>query len=94
MAWHRQPDHDSRGSFNQFAKIFGGYLDGTRQDAVFGGAADHGYTLHSKQQGRVFDYHFDIYNPTSGPVGLVKHFFVEVINGHVGSPCLDPAWAQ
>jgi hypothetical protein len=77
-----------------FDSIFGGTLDGTRQGAVFGGAADLGYTLHSKDQGSQFDFHFDVYNPTAGPISLVKHFVVEVIGGHLASPCLDPAWAK
>jgi RHS repeat-associated protein len=80
--------------FAQFDNIFGGKLDGTRQGAVFGSAAQLNYTLHSKDQNTQFDFHFDIYNPLSGPVSLVKHFFVEVIGGHSSSPCLDPAWAQ
>ena len=80
--------------FTQFNNIFGGSFDGARQGAVFGSAAQLNYTLHSKDQDGRFDFHFDIYNPLSGPVNLVKHFFVEVIGGHSGSPCLDPAWAK
>jgi hypothetical protein len=80
--------------FIQFDNIFGGAFDGTRQGAVFGSPSQLNYTLHSKDQSGQFDFHFDIYNPLSGPISLVKHFFVEVIGGHSGSPCLDPAWAR
>ena len=78
--------------FTNFQDIFGGSFDGTRQDAVFGNAAQSNYTLHSKEinSSTAFQFHFDKYNPGS-IVGLVQHFFAEVLGGHKGTPCLDPA---
>ena len=80
--------------FTNFQDIFGGSFDGTRQDAVFGNAAQSNYTLHSKEinSSTAFQFHFDKYNPGS-IVGLVQHFFAEVLGGHKGTPCLDPAWS-
>jgi RHS repeat-associated protein len=82
--------------FTNFQSIFGGSIDGTRQPAVFGNPAQSNYTLHSKEIGNnsTFQFHFDKYNPFSfGTFGLVKHFFAEVLGGHIGTPCLDPAWS-
>lgn len=80
--------------FASFDDLFGGTRDGARQDAVFGDPASSGYTLHSKDKGNFFDFHFDIYNPSDGPISFFKHFFVEVVGGHSTSPCLDPAFTR
>ncbi|HEV2199033.1 MAG TPA: hypothetical protein VGR73_04370 [Bryobacteraceae bacterium] len=83
------------GDFGAFQSALGGKIDGTRQDAVYGNAAQGNYTLHSKQHGGnggYFNAHFDIYNPGSDVVSAIKHLFGDVIGGHNGSPCLDPAW--
>jgi hypothetical protein len=90
--------HERGSETRAFSKLFGGLVDGTRQAAVYGNPAQGNYTLHSKEAGRgpsaAFDFHFDIYNPLSGPIGLVGHLFGDVIGGHNGTPCLDPAWNQ
>ncbi len=77
--------------FGAFTGAFGGFIDGTRQ---YANLAEGNYTLHSKQNvGGSFDFHFDIYNPLSGnPLDAIGHLFGDVIGGHIGSPCLDPAW--
>jgi hypothetical protein len=80
-------------NFDIFLAAFGGSLDGTRQDTVYGTGAQGNYTLHSKEADGWLNFHFDIYNPLSGnPINLVGHLFGDVIGGHIGSPCLDPAW--
>ncbi|MGA3242966.1 MAG: RHS repeat-associated core domain-containing protein, partial [Bryobacteraceae bacterium] len=81
--------------FQSFSKALGGNIDGTRQAAVYGNAAQGNYTLHSKQHGGkngYFNAHFDIYNPATDVVSAIGHLFGDVIAGHAGSPCLDPAW--
>ncbi len=83
-----------------FQKALGGGWDGVRQDAVYGNPAQGNYTLHShgKLQSsgslrmRNFNAHFDIYNPWKDVVGTIGHLFGDVIGGHLGKPCLDPAW--
>src|ERR1700722_8125692 len=74
----------------------GGFVDGTRQAAVYGNAAQGNYALHSKQNGNAntgyYNAHFDIYNPFTDVVSAIGHLFGDVIGGHNGSPCLDPAW--
>jgi len=86
----------SNADYRQFRKAFGGHLDGTRQAAVYGNAAQGNYTLHSKQHGNnntgYFNAHFDIYNPYTDVVSTIAHLYGDVIGGHNGSPCLDPAW--
>jgi hypothetical protein len=69
--------------------------DGVRQNATTGQAASLGYTLHS-QEGKKKDpsdysFHFDIYNPVD-VVGGAGHIGKEVIWGHMGHHCFDPAW--
>jgi uncharacterized protein RhaS with RHS repeats len=83
--------------FTNFQSIFGGSLDGTRQPvAVFGNKEQSQYTLHSKEidSNSTFQFHFDKYNPFPlWKFGVVPHFFAEVLGGHAGTPCLDPAWS-
>ena len=83
--------------YASFGAAFGGRIDGTRQPAVYGNAAQGNYTLHSKQHGNnssgSYSAHFDKYNP-GDVVGTIQHFFGDVFAGHIGSPCLDPAWQQ
>ena len=70
-------------------------LDGSRQDAVFGKAKQGNYTLHSKLLSGEFYFHFDLYNPLKFvPFTTIAHLFADVIGGHNGTPCLDPAWAR
>jgi hypothetical protein len=81
--------------YSLFQAAFGGTFDGTRQSAVYGNAAQGNYTLHSKLHNKdgYFGFHFDTYNPLSNiPIGLIQHLFGDVIGGHIGTPCLDPAW--
>jgi hypothetical protein len=83
--------------YSAFAAAFGGFVDGTRQAAVYGNAAQGNYTLHSKQYGNqtsgYYGVHFDRFNPLSNiPIGTIQHLFGDVIAGHIGTPCLDPAW--
>jgi RHS repeat-associated protein len=79
--------------YSSFAGLFGGFIDGTRQAAVYGNAAQGNYTLHSKQHfGGYYGFHFDIYNPLTDVVSTVAHLYGDVIGGHNGTPCLDPAW--
>jgi hypothetical protein len=73
--------------------------DGVRQAATTGLAATLGYSLHSQVgkrdpgvQAGTFSFHFDRYSGTSFPIGTLGHFDYDVIGGHVGHPCLDPAW--
>ncbi len=72
--------------------------DGVRQPAATGLAAALGYTLHS-QVGNFapgeYSFHFDTFNPYSGyGLGAVGHGVIDVLGGHLGHPCLDPAWHQ
>jgi RHS repeat-associated protein len=72
--------------------FWGGTNDGTRQAASTGLALAGGYTLHS--HGGVnspYSFHFDRFNPQD-LVGLVGHGVYDVLGGHLGHPCLDPAW--
>jgi len=83
--------------FGIFNSLFGGTHDGTRQDAVYGNAAQGNFTLHSKDQTRQygsFTFHFDLYNGMNLPIGTIQHFYGDVFVGHLGTPCLDPAWAK
>jgi hypothetical protein len=86
----------SAADFAVFSGLLGGYIDGTRQPALYGNAAQGDYTLHSKQHGRgnsgYFNAHFDIFNWKTDVVGAIGHLFGDVFAGHMGSPCLDPAW--
>jgi hypothetical protein len=84
--------------FPQIASL-GGWFDGTRIPAVYGNTAQGNYTLHSKRHHgkdgapNYYGVHFDIFNPLSNiPVGSIQHLFGDVIGGHIGTPCLDPAW--
>jgi hypothetical protein len=85
-----------RTAYQEFSSVLGGRIDGTRQQAVYGNAAQGNYTLHSKQHGNnsngYFSAHFDIFNPWSDVVSAIGHLFGDVFAGHLGSPCLDPAW--
>ena len=72
--------------------FWGGTNDGTRQAASTGLALAGGYTIHS--HGGVnspYSFHFDRFNPQD-LVGLVGHGVYDVLGGHLGHPCLDPAW--
>jgi RHS repeat-associated protein len=72
--------------------FWGGTNDGTRQGASTGLALAGGYTLHS--HGGVnspYSFHFDRFNPQD-LVGFVGHGVYDVLGGHLGHPCLDPAW--
>jgi hypothetical protein len=73
--------------------------DGVRQAAGTGLAAAMGYFLHSQvsknDPGIVageYSFHFDRFSGTNFPVGTAGHFFYDVLGGHLGHPCLDPAW--
>ena len=33
-------------------------------------------------------------NPKQDVVGMIGHLFGDVIGGHIGHPCLDPAWTR
>jgi hypothetical protein len=86
----------SSADFRRFQRAFGGRIDGTRQSAVYGNAAQGDYTLHSKQHGNRttgnFNFHFDLYNPLTDVLSTISHLFGDVIVGTLLSPCLDPAW--
>jgi hypothetical protein len=74
------------------ADFWGGTGDGVRQAATTGLAGADGYTLHS--HGGVnapYSFHFDRFNPQD-LAGLVGHGVWDVLGGHLGHPCLDPAW--
>ena len=76
---------------------FGNSFSGVRQDAVYGNAAEGNYPLHSRQNGGnsgYYNLHFDTYDPTKDVVGAIGHLFGDVFAGHIGTPCLDPAWQQ
>jgi RHS repeat-associated protein len=78
-----------------FASDFAGTSsDGVRQAASTGLAATLGYTLHS-QNGKIpgdYSFHFDRFNRNSGLAGAVGHGVYDWLGGHLGHPCLDPAW--
>jgi RHS repeat-associated protein len=69
--------------------------DGVRQAASTGLAASGGYTLHS-QYGKAgptdYSFHFDRFNRNSGLAGAIGHGIWDWAGGHIGHPCLDPAW--
>ena len=68
--------------------------DGVRQYASTGLAAALGYTLHS-QNGKIpdeYSFHFDRFNRNSGLAGAIGHGVWDWAGGHIGHPCLDPAW--
>ena len=73
---------------------------GVRRTAVTGLAAGI-YTLHSQLQKPdpgilpgEYSFHFDRFNRNSIPVGTILHGVYDWIGGHLGHPCLDPAWHQ
>lgn len=73
--------------------FWGGSSDGIRQAASTGLAAAGNYWLHS--HGGVnapYSFHFDRFNPLWDVSGLVGHGVYDVLGGHLGHPCLDPAW--
>jgi RHS repeat-associated protein len=82
-------DSLSNADYDKFQADFSGAIFGQRRDA---GAV----TMHSdewkKQQ--VFDFHFDLFNPKKDVIDLIGHLFGDVIGGHIGKPCLDPAWTR
>ncbi len=73
--------------------------DGVRQQATTGLAAAGGYWLHS-QVGKndpgitpgEYSFHFDRFNGQYAPSGTILHGVYDVLGGHLGHPCLDPAW--
>jgi hypothetical protein len=78
-----------------FSSIFAGTTsDGVRQPASTGLAAAGNYTLHSHDDDTPnnYSFHFDRFNPLSDVSGLVGHGVYDVLGGHLGHPCLDPAW--
>ena len=79
----------STADFQNFQNAFSGAVFGQRRDA---GAV----TMHSDLWGPqgVFDFHFNLFNPKQDLVGLIGHLFGDVIGGHIGQPCLDPAWTK
>lgn len=79
-----------------FASDFSGTSsDGVRQDASTGLAAQLGFSLHSQLNKIPGDYsfHFDRFNPQD-VIGIGGHAGWDVFRGHLGHPCLDPAWRQ
>jgi len=80
--------------YGAFSAVLGGRFDGTRQPAVYGDAKQGDYTLHSHENRKkgYYNAHFDIYNPKRDVVSAIGHLFGDVFGGHLGSPCLDPAW--
>jgi len=77
----------STNDYDKFQSAFSGAAFGQRREA---GAATMHSDLWKNQQ--LFDFHFDLFNPKKDVVGLVGHLFGDVIGGHIGTPCLDPAW--
>jgi hypothetical protein len=76
------------------ADFRGNTSDGVRQAASTGLAGAYGYTLHSQDDKvpGLFSFHFDRYNRNSGLAGAIGHGGYDWIGGHLGHPCLDPAW--
>jgi hypothetical protein len=53
----------------------------------------HSYYLHDHNNNGILDFHFDRYNPYHHfPIGTIQHGAVDVLYGHLGTHCLDPAW--
>jgi len=52
----------------------------------------HKYYLHDKKQNGDLSFHFDRFNPYPIGLGTIKHGAVDVLYGHLGIQCLDPAW--
>ena len=84
-----------------FARDFApdGQRDGIRQAASTGLAAALGHSLHSqvgKQDPGIlpgeYSFHFDRFNGKNFPIGTIGHGLYDVLGGHLGNPCLDPAW--
>ena len=75
--------------FGPFEDLFAN----TRQPAVTGYNAS-GYTLHSGfvEKNGIYHFHFDTFNPLYDLAGLLGHFAWDGVGGHIGHPCLDPAW--
>ena len=76
------------------ADFRGNNSDGVRQAGSTGLAGAYGYTLHSQDDKvpDLFSFHFDRYNRNSGLAGAIGHAGYDWIGGHLGHPCLDPAW--
>lgn len=56
---------------------------------------NHSYYLHdhSMSGNQDLSFHFDRYNPYHNfPIGTILHGGVDVLYGHLGVHCLDPAW--
>ena len=87
------PGAFSQADVDKFDELFAGAglaSDGVRQPAVTGQALALGYFLHS-QEGKPKDpsnysFHFDRFD-----YGVV-HGVYDGLGGHLGHPCLDPAW--
>jgi RHS repeat-associated protein len=76
-----------------FYEAFGKGTAGSHRDAVYGKAAVGHYTMHSHgEPGAQYNFHFDMFNPLKDVVSTIGHLFGDVLGGHLGVPCLDPAW--
>jgi hypothetical protein len=80
----------------EFQSDFNGNGDGTRQKTIVGTNPNVlNYYLHSKNDSSVSgqeDVHLDRWSGQNATLPL--HGVYDVLGGHLGHPCLDPAWHQ
>lgn len=89
------PTADLHGALgaSAYVKFQDAFAGNVRQDAMYGNPYQG--ALHSKEETKsdrpFYRFHLDAFNPAADLVGLVGHFFYDVVGGHLGT-CLDPAW--
>ena len=76
-----------------YVKFQDAFAGNVRQDAMYGNPYQG--ALHSKEETKLgqqfYSFHLDAFNPLADLIGLVGHFFYDVVGKHLGT-CLDPAW--
>jgi RHS repeat-associated protein len=82
-------------AYQDFRQLFDPHGDGRRYpNAVPTTGPAHTYYLHDHSTGgdTGLSFHFDRFNPYTDLGGLFGHGGVDVLWGHMGVHCLDPAW--